>query len=122
MVVTPHCGDHFLSVDLRIDEISATGSHRFFAHAGLPPLVEMILMGVEELFGRWNVHQGNAAEAGRFFDRLRMASKSLQNCYKQTPDGVLYFTQGTDFRRRWHQKDTADGGLSVGRKNSCSIF
>ena len=122
MVVTPHCGDHFLSVDLRIDEISATGSHRFFAHAGLPPLVEMTLMVVGELFGRWNVGKGNVGAAGRFFDRLRMASKSLQNCYKQTPDTVLYCAQGMDLCRRYHQKDTADEGLSGEQKNPCFIF
>ena len=31
MVVTPHCGAYSLSLDLRSDEISATGGHRFFA-------------------------------------------------------------------------------------------
>ena len=33
MVTTPHCGACSLSVDLRTDEIPATGGHRFFAHA-----------------------------------------------------------------------------------------
>lgn len=32
---TPHCGARFLSVEKEIDEISATGGHRFLSH-GLP--------------------------------------------------------------------------------------
>ena len=31
MVVTPHRGDHSLSVEKEIDEISATGGHRFLS-------------------------------------------------------------------------------------------
>ena len=31
MVMTPHCGDHSLSVDLTSDEISATGGRQRFA-------------------------------------------------------------------------------------------
>ena len=34
IVATPHWGDCSFSDDLRIDEISATGGHRFFAPAG----------------------------------------------------------------------------------------
>ncbi len=83
---------------------------------------KMTVRGVGDVIGRWNVGKGNVGAAGRFFDRLRMASKSLQNCYKQTPDTVLYCAQGTDFRRRCHQKDTADGDLSGERKKPCLIF
>ena len=35
MVVTPHCGDHSLSVDLTSDEISATGGRQRFARSHL---------------------------------------------------------------------------------------
>ena len=31
MVVTPHCGDHFLSVEKATDEISATGGRRWLS-------------------------------------------------------------------------------------------
>ena len=31
MVAAPHCGDGFLSLDLRTDEIFRTAGHRFFA-------------------------------------------------------------------------------------------
>ncbi len=34
MVATPHCGARSLSIDLRTDEISSTGGHRFFAQSG----------------------------------------------------------------------------------------
>lgn len=35
IVVTPHCGDHSFSVENEIDEIPATGGHRFHSHSAL---------------------------------------------------------------------------------------
>ena len=48
MVVTPHRGAHSLSVDLRTDEISATGGHRFFA---LGPSAEGRIISAIVIFG-----------------------------------------------------------------------
>ena len=44
MVVTPHRGDHSLSVEKEIDEISATGGHRFLSPIDVNDVLSVLVM------------------------------------------------------------------------------
>ena len=46
MVVTPHCGDHSLSVEKGFDEISATGGHRILSPIDVNDVLSLCSMAI----------------------------------------------------------------------------